>query len=324
MTQQPLLSVQDLRTYFYTRKGVVKVLDGLSFDLMPGQIMGLVGETGSGKSVSGASVMRILKPPGMIVGGRVLLGGRDLVPLSEDLMARVRGTEIAMIFQNPRSALNPVLTVGRVLTQVLIHRRGLDRAAAHNEAIRLLTAVHISEPERRMKTYPHQLSGGMCQRVMIALALSCKPKLLIADEPTTGLDVTTQFQIIQLLKEMRNQTGTAQIIITHDLGMASELCDTIAVMYAGEIVEMAPVAEIFERPRHPYTIGLLKSRPRIGVRDELAVIPGNVPDALRRPSGCPFHPRCAYAVDRCKEGPPIQESIGQGHLVSCHRWEVTE
>lgn len=324
MTDESLLSVRDLRTYFYTRRGVVKVLEGLSFDLYRGQIMGLVGETGSGKSVTGASILRILKKPGKLVGGQVLLSGRDLTRLSEAEMDQVRGTEISMIFQNPRSALNPLLTVGQLVTQVLRYRRGMDRASARAEAIRLLSAVHIPEPERRLHAYPHQLSGGMCQRVMIALALSCSPNLLVADEPTTGLDVTTQYQIMQLLREMRDTTGSAQIIITHDLGLTAELCDVIAVMYAGEIVEMAPVAEIFQRPRHPYTIGLLKARPRIGVRAELAVIPGNVPDALRRPAGCPFHLRCAFAADLCRAEVPVRETIGDGHLVACHRWEVTQ
>lgn len=321
---QPLLSVRDLRTHFFTRKGVVKVLEGLSFDLQPGQIMGLVGETGSGKSVTGASIMRILKHPGRVVGGQVLLGGRDLTRLTEEQMAQVRGKEIAMIFQNPRSALNPLLTVGQLLTQVLRHRRGMDRPSARAEAVRLLSAVHIPDPERRLHAYPHQMSGGMCQRVMIALALSCNPQLLIADEPTTGLDVTTQYQIIQLLKELRDRTGTSQIVITHDLGLAAELCDVIAVMYAGEIVELAPVAEIFAQPRHPYTRGLLRSRPRIGERKELEVIPGNVPDALHRPGGCAYHPRCPLAVADCARQRPAPEPIGGGRIVACHRWEVTE
>lgn len=319
-----LLSVRDLRTHFFTRKGVVKVLDGLSFDLAPGQIMGLVGETGSGKSVTGHSILRIVKKPGRIVGGEIRLEGRDLVGLSEDEMAQARGREIAMIFQNPRAALNPLLTVGDLMTQVLRHRRGMGKRDARDEAVRLLQSVHIPDPARRLGAYPHQLSGGMCQRVMIAVALSCRPRILVADEPTTGLDVTIQYQIIQLLRELRDTTGTAEIVITHDLALAAELCDVIAVMYAGEIVELAPVTELFSRPRHPYTIGLLGSRPRLGSREELPVIPGHVPDALRRPSGCSFHPRCPWAGDVCRREAPVAREITPGHQVACHHSEVTQ
>jgi oligopeptide/dipeptide ABC transporter ATP-binding protein len=320
---KPLLSVRGLQTHFFTRKGVVKVLDGLSFDLLPGQIMGLVGETGSGKSVTGASILRILKKPGKVVSGEVWLNGRNLLDLPETAMREVRGKEISMIFQNPRASLNPLLSVGQQLTQVLRYRRGMSTTEAQQEAIRLLGSVHIPAPEQRLHAYPHQLSGGMCQRIMIALALSCNPQLLIADEPTTGLDVTTQFQIIQLLKELRETRGTAQIVITHDLGMAAELCDVIAVMYAGELVEIAPVAELFSRPRHPYTIDLLKSRPTLGKQGEIPVIPGNVPDALRRPSGCPFHPRCSFATEECHQVIPALELIGDGHRVACHHWKET-
>ncbi|HEX6288897.1 MAG TPA: ABC transporter ATP-binding protein [Herpetosiphonaceae bacterium] len=321
LTTAPLLSVRGLQTHFATRRGIVKVLDGLSFDVLPGQIMGLVGETGSGKSVTGASILRILKKPGKIVGGEIWLGGRNLRALSEAAMDEVRGKEIAMIFQNPRAALNPLLTIGELLTQVVRYRRGLGAAEARQEALRLLNSVHIPDPALRMRAYPHQLSGGMCQRVMIALALSCNPQLLIADEPTTGLDVTTQYQVVRLLKELRETRGTAQIVITHDLGMAAELCDIIAVMYAGEIVELATVAEIFSQPRHPYTQGLLRSRPKLGQTDMLPVIPGNVPDPLRPPSGCRFHPRCPLATEVCQRTVPRKETIGAGHEVACHHWE---
>ncbi|HEY0607007.1 MAG TPA: ABC transporter ATP-binding protein, partial [Herpetosiphonaceae bacterium] len=260
---------------------------------------------------------------GRITGGAIWLNGRNLAALSEAQMREIRGTEIAMIFQNPRAALNPLLTIGQLLTQTLRYRRGMTPQQARVEAIRLLGSVHIPDPEQRLGAYPHQLSGGMCQRVMIALALSCNPQLLIADEPTTGLDVTTQYQIVQLLKELRTERGTAQIVITHDLAMAAELCDVIAVMYAGEIVELATVAEIFARPRHPYTQGLLRSRPKLGQSGALPVIPGNVPNPLKPPAGCRFHPRCPLATEICREQMPPRQPIGAGHEVACHHWEQT-
>jgi oligopeptide/dipeptide ABC transporter ATP-binding protein len=285
--------------------------------------MGLVGETGSGKSVTGASILRLLKRPGRVVGGQIHFAGRDLLQLSEAEMQRVRGREIAMIFQNPRAALNPLFTVGDLMAEVIMRHKGVSRAEARHQAVELLRSVHIPEAERRLEAYPHQLSGGMCQRVMIALALSCGPKLLIADEPTTGLDVTTQFQVVQLLKEMQQKLGTALMVITHDLGLAAQLCDVIAVMYLGDIVEWAPVGEIFTRPRHPYTQGLLAARPRVGQYGELAVIPGSVPDPRQRPGGCPFRTRCAFAVAQCATARPGYSLASESHRVACHRWEVT-
>lgn len=317
----PLLSVRDLKTYFFTRKGVAKVLDGLTFDVGKGEIVGLVGESGSGKSVTGFSIVQLLKHPGKLVGGEILFEGRDLTKLNQDGMQELRGREISMVFQNPRSSLNPVLTVGEQITQVLRYRRGMSKSEAHTEAIRLLSTVHIPEPERRLKAFAHQLSGGMAQRVMIAMAISCSPKLLIADEPTTGLDVTIEYQIIELLKEMRDVTGASVIVITHDLNMAAEVCDRIMVMYAGRIVEQAPVRDFFTTPRHPYTVGLLASRPQLAVEQEIPTIPGNVPDLIHRPSGCPFHPRCRWATELCAQQEPPYRQLSERHIAACHHVE---
>ena len=319
MTNQhkTLLEIRNLQTYFFTRRGVVKVLDGLNLSIERGQIVGLVGETGAGKSVTGFSIMRLVRKPGQIVGGEILLNGRDLLKLSAEDMRQVRGTEMAMIFQDPRAALNPVLKIGQLLEQVLRYRRGMDSKEAREAAVDLLRTVHISDPRQRLQVYAHQLSGGMCQRVMIAMALACQPDLLIADEPTTGLDVTIQQQIILLLKELRDQMGTTQIIVTHDLGLAAELCDAIAVMYAGDVVEFAPVEELFNRPRHPYTIGLMRSRPLFGERETIATIPGSVANFSQKPAGCPFHPRCEFAFDHCIQDKPTPFKLGAGHFSQC-------
>ncbi len=317
----PLLEVRDLRTYFFMRRGVAKVLDGLSFTVDKGEIVGLVGESGSGKSVTGFSIVRLLKHPGRIVSGEVLFEGRDLTKISNDEMQALRGKEISMVFQNPRSSLNPLVNVGDLITQVLRHRRGMNGVEAKEEAIRLLKTVHIPEPERRLKSFAHQLSGGMAQRVMIAMAISCSPKLLIADEPTTGLDVTIEHQIIELLEEMRSVTGASVIVVTHDLNMAAEVCDRIMVMYAGNIVEQAPVREFFTGPRHPYTVGLLASRPHLAVEEDIPTIPGNVPDLVNRPSGCPFHPRCRWATEICSQVAPPVITISSGHTAACHHIE---
>lgn len=312
-----LLEIRNLQTHFFTRKGVVKVLDGLNLTIKRGQIIGLVGETGAGKSVTGFSIMRLVRKPGMIVGGEILIKGRDLLKLTDDGMRQVRGTEIAMIFQDPRAALNPVFQVGRLLEQVLYHRRNMNTVQARATALDLMRMVHISDPVERLKSYPHQLSGGMCQRISIAMALACQPELLIADEPTTGLDVTVQRQIILLLKELRDQMGTAQIIITHDLGLAAELCDAVAVMYAGDIVEFAPVEELFNRPRHPYTIGLMRSRPLFGDRRRIPAIGGSIAEFTEPPAGCPFHPRCEFAFSRCSERKPRPIAVGPDHTSQC-------
>jgi peptide/nickel transport system ATP-binding protein len=318
---EPLLEIRDLKTHFYTRRGVAKVLDGLSFRVGKGEIVGLVGESGSGKSVTGFSIVRLLKNPGRIVGGEVVFEGRDLAKLSEDEIQEIRGKQISMIFQNPRSSLNPVISIGEQIAQVLRYRREMSKDRAWQAAIDLLRTVHIPEPERRMRAFPHQMSGGMAQRVMIAMAISCSPKLLIADEPTTGLDVTIEYQIIQLLKEMRDLTGTSVIVITHDLNMAAEVCDRIMVMYAGRIVEEAPVQDFFTTPRHPYTVGLLASRPSLAVDADIPTIPGNVPDLINRPTGCPFHPRCRWATEVCSVQDPAFREIASSHFAACHHVE---
>lgn len=318
---EPLLEIRDLKTHFFTRRGVAKVLDGLSFRVGKGEIVGLVGESGSGKSVTGFSIVRLLKNPGRIVAGKILFDGRDLTRLSEKDIQEVRGKQISMIFQNPRSSLNPVISIGEQIAQVLRYRRGMGKDEAWQAAIDLLRTVHIPEPERRMRAFPHQMSGGMAQRVMIAMAISCSPQLLIADEPTTGLDVTIEYQIIQLLKEMRDLTGMSVIVITHDLNMAAEVCDRIMVMYAGRIVEEAPVQDFFTTPRHPYTVGLLASRPSLAVDADIPTIPGNVPDLINRPAGCPFHPRCRWATEVCRDQDPAFREIAPSHFAACHHVE---
>lgn len=322
--ETPMLEVRDLETQFFTRKGVARVLDRLSFSIGKGEIVGLVGESGSGKSVTGFSIVNLIKSPGKIVAGEILFEGRDLTRLSEDQMRDIRGKDIAMIFQNPRGSLNPVLTVGDQLGQVLKYRQGMNKKQAQERATELLRLVHIPEPERRLKAYPHQLSGGMAQRVMIAMAISCSPHLLIADEPTTGLDVTIEYQIIQLLKEMRDLTGTSVIAITHDLNMAAEVCDRIMVMYAGKVVEQAPVLQFFTKPSHPYTLGLLASRPSLSGGDEIPTIPGNVPDLIHRPTGCAFHPRCRWATQECISIEPLPREVGPGHTAACHHLEEVQ
>jgi oligopeptide/dipeptide ABC transporter ATP-binding protein len=316
-----LLELRDLKTYFFTRKGTARVLEDLSLTLDKGEIVGLVGESGSGKSVTGFSIVNLLKPPGKVVSGQILFDGNDITNLPESAMREIRGKQISMIFQNPRASLNPLLSVGEQIGQVLIHRQGMSKKQARERSIELLRTVHIPEPERRLSAYPHQLSGGMAQRVMIAMAISCSPRLLIADEPTTGLDVTIEYQIVQLLREMRDLSEMSVIVITHDLNMAAEVCDRIMVMYAGRIVEEARVEEFFSRPRHPYTIGLLASRPHLQVEQDIPTIPGNVPDLIIRPTGCAFHPRCRWATEICtRQDPPLLD-IGNGHYAACHHTE---
>lgn len=311
----PLLDIQGLRTSFFTARGPVPILEGLDLRVNPQEILGLVGESGSGKSVTAASIMRLLKPPGRVLGGRMLFDGRDLLTLTEREMDDVRGLKIAMIFQNPRSCLNPLLPIGRQLRNVLRRRPDTPPGRVPGLAPALLSDVGLPDPDRVLAAYPHELSGGMCQRVMIALALACSPRLLIADEPTTGLDVTVQQQIIALLRRLAERNRMAQIIISHDLGLVAEVCDAVAVMYAGRIVEYGPVIDIFDRPQHPYTRALLDCRPRMGAA--LRSIRGTIPNFAERPPGCPFHPRCDRARSICAAEIPPSSEAG-GHAVACY------
>jgi oligopeptide/dipeptide ABC transporter ATP-binding protein len=318
----PLLEVRGLRTSFHTRDGVVRAVDGIDFTVNAGEILGLVGESGCGKSVTSMSIMGLVAKPGRIDGGEVLFDGTDLVRLDPEAMRKIRGDRISMIFQQPQSSLNPVWDVGAQIGEVLVIHRNMRRKAARERAMELLQMVGIPDPKRRLDSYPHEMSGGMAQRVMIAMALACEPELLIADEPTTALDVTIQAQILDLIRELRQQTGTAVVLITHDLGVVAEMCDRVAVMYAGEIIETADTATLFRDPRHPYTRGLISSIPVVGeVRSELAVIPGNVPNLIDMPPACRFAPRCIVRIEEdvknSTEAHPALLPIGAGHEARC-------
>ena len=322
----PLLEVEGLKTHFYTRDGIVRAVDGVSFSVQSGETLAIVGESGCGKSVTSLSILRLIaSPPGRTVAGSIRFEGRDLLGLTEPEMRKVRGNEISMIFQEPMTSLNPVLTIGRQIAEALTLHRGLDRGAAWAKAIEMLAMVNIPEPSRRVGEYPHQLSGGMRQRVMIAMALACNPKLLIADEPTTALDVTIQAQILDLMRGLKSKTGAAIVLITHDLGVVAEMAQRVIVMYAGRKGEEAPVDALFARPRHPYTQGLLHSIPRLGAtasgeRVRLEEIRGMVPSMRDEIPGCVFAPRCTYATDRCRtEYPPLEEKAA-GPTVAC--WEA--
>jgi peptide/nickel transport system ATP-binding protein len=319
----PLLEIRSLSTHFFTEEGVVRAVENVSFEIHPGEIVSLVGESGCGKSVTGLSILRLIpSPPGQIVSGEILFDGRDLLQLKEKEMEKVRGNEIAMIFQEPMTSLNPVFTIGdQIMEAILLHQK-LDKIEARRRTMEMLDRVKIPSPEMRIDAYPHQLSGGMRQRAMIAMALSCQPKLLIADEPTTALDVTIQAQILQLLKEIQREMGMAVMLITHDLGVVSEIADRVAVMYAGRIVEMAPIEAIFGQMRHPYTKGLMDSIPQLQEkRRRLNAIPGQVPNPMDLPVGCKFHPRCYLMIKECKkEDPPLLQVNGD-HYTRCIRWQ---
>jgi peptide/nickel transport system ATP-binding protein len=320
---QPLLDVVDLKTWFFTRDGIVRAVDGVSLHVMPGETLAIVGESGCGKSVTALSILRLVpSPPGRIVSGEIRFAGRDLLALSDAAMREVRGNDISMIFQEPMTSLNPVLTIGRQIAETLTLHQGLSHADALQRAVEMLRLVHIPEPERRIAQYPHQLSGGMRQRVMIAMALACNPKLLIADEPTTALDVTIQAQILDLMRELKTKIDAAIVLITHDLGVVAEMAQRVVVMYAGRKAEEAPVGKLFRRPLHPYTKGLLNSVPRLGAtlaqaEVRLAEIPGTVPSLKEPIPGCPFAARCDFATEICHDRPPPFEEKAPAHFAAC-------
>ena len=316
-----LLEVKNLKTYFFTEDGIVKAVDGVDFEVYKGETLGVVGESACGKSVTAFSIMRLLDYPGKTVGGEVIFKGENLLKKTEDEMRRIRGKEIAMIFQEPMTALNPVLTVGFQISEALMMHFKISKKEALKKSIELLKKVEIPIPEQRVNEYPHQLSGGMRQRAMIAMAMSCDPALLIADEPTTALDVTIQAQILDLMKSLLREFNGSLIMITHDLGVIAEIADSIAVMYAGKIVEYADKKTIFHNPLHPYTFGLLTSIPRLDVEmKRLNVIPGIVPNPLHFPTGCKFNPRCRFATNKCREEEPPLIKVEEGHLVRC--WNI--
>jgi len=316
---EPLLEVRDLKTYFYTDRGIARAVDGVSFRIPARSTLGLVGESGCGKSVSALSILRLIQsPPGKIVGGSIHFEGRNLLELSEEEIRRVRGNKISMIFQEPMTSLNPVFTIGDQITEAIRTHQPVNRVEALDRAIELLRRVRIPSAETQVTQYPHQISGGMRQRVMIAMALACNPKLLIADEPTTALDVTIQAQILELLRELQQEFGMSILLITHDLGVVAEMADFVAVMYAGQVVEYAPAEELFAHPSHPYTLGLFHSRPSLGQRKErLNVIPGTVPNPIHFPSGCRFHPRCSYVQDVCRTTDVRLEEVAPEHTSAC-------
>ena len=321
-----LLEVSDLGTWFYTRQGIVKAVDGVDFEVAAGETLAIVGESGCGKSMTALSLMRLIpEPPGRIVSGSIRLAGRDLLKISEEEMRDVRGNEISMIFQEPMTSLNPVMTIGKQISEALILHRDMDRKAAMKRAIEMLDLVRIPEPAQRAKEYPHQLSGGMRQRAMIAMALACNPKVLIADEPTTALDVTIQAQILELIVELQREFSAAVILITHDLGVVAETAHRVIVMYAGRKVEEATVDELFAKPLHPYTVGLMNSIPRLDLmrgqtdrsNERLQEIPGIVPPLFDLPPGCAFAPRCNRADDKCRSERPVYEEKQPAHWAAC-------
>ena len=321
MDEAPLLSVRDLTVAFDTRRGAFEAVSGVSFDVRPGRTLGVVGESGSGKSVTAMALMRLLPDSARVTAGQVRFGARDLGPLSDREMQSIRGRGIAMVFQDPMASLNPILTIGWQVMEPLMLQLGLGRRAARARAQELLSLVRIPSPAEIMRAYPHELSGGMRQRVMIAIALSCGPKLLIADEPTTALDVTTQAQILELLRDLQQRLDMSVLLITHDLGVVAEFADEVLVMYAGRIVERSPVMALFDRPGHPYTEGLLRSMPPLEDEDPevLPAIEGNVASPFALPTGCAFHPRCPYAWDDCTRILPPFAPVGEGHEAACLR-----
>jgi len=317
---QSLLEIEDLRTYFFTEAGVVKAVDGISVKVKESQTIGLVGESGSGKTVTALSALRVVPRPGRIVGGSIRFDGEDLLAKSEEEMRKFRGPKMAVVFQDPTTSLNPVYTVEKQLSDILMLHMDMTKQEASRSALRLLERVGIPEPERRLRAYPHELSGGMKQRVAIARALSCEPRLLFADEPTTNLDVTIQAQVLELMKQLQKDLKMSMVMITHDMGIIADMAERVTVLYAGRVMEEADTPMLFTSPKHPYTEALLKAVPSVAETRTLEVIPGNIPNLIEVPSGCVFHPRCKYAKDICmKEIPPL-EKVEEGHYVACHRW----
>ena len=314
-----LVEVKNLEVSFFTYAGEVKAVRGISYNLKPGEVMGIVGESGSGKSVSSYGLMGIIPEPGKVIGGQILFEGRDVTAMSEKELLKIRGKDISMIFQDPMTSLNPLFTIRNQIEESLRKHTSLDKDQRQKRMVELLTLVGINQPEKRLKQYPHEFSGGMRQRVMIAMALACDPKLLIADEPTTALDVTIQAQILELLKELKDKIHMGIVFITHDLGVVSDICDSISVMYAGTIVESGSSDQIFYEPRHPYTWGLLASVPKIDTDEHQRLIPieGNPVDLINPPKGCPFAPRCKHCMKICIDQAPPQCQVGEGHMAAC-------
>jgi oligopeptide/dipeptide ABC transporter ATP-binding protein len=328
-SSKPLLEVKGLKTYFFTEDGVVKAVDGVDFDVLPGEVLGLVGESGCGKSVTSFSIMRLVGPPGRVVDGQIIFEGRDLLKMPETEMVHMRGDRVSMIFQQPQSSLNPVFKVGDQVAEVLQIHQNKGKEASWEQAVELLKLVGIPDAARKAHAYPHEMSGGQAQRVMIAMALALSPQLLIADEPTTALDVTIQAQILDLIRDLRTRLGTSVILITHDLGVIAEMADRVAVMYAGRIVEHSDVNTLFEKPMHPYTQGLIGSIPVLGeVREKLDVIPGNVPNLVNLPAGCRFAPRCRareqYGLEICTRVEPDLCETEHAHTVRCWLYQDYE
>ncbi len=319
MSEKRILEVNNLKTYFYSDSGVVKAVDDVSFYVNEGETLGIVGESGCGKSISSMSIVRLVEtPPGKYEGGEILFDGKDMLKISDDELRNIRGNDISFIFQEPMTSLNPIFRIGDQISEALILHQGMSRSEARQTSIKMLETVRIPNPERVVDEYPFSLSGGMRQRVMIAMALACKPKLLIADEPTTALDVTIQAQVLDLMNNLKKDINASIIFITHDLGVIAEMSDRVMVMYAGKVAEVAPVDEIFKNPKHPYTVGLINSKPDMATESaRLNVIPGNVPDLNNKPSGCPFHTRCPKAMDICKQEFPGETILDENHKVAC-------
>jgi oligopeptide/dipeptide ABC transporter ATP-binding protein len=317
--QDSLLEIRDLKTYFFTEAGVVKAVDGANVDVKPKETVGLVGESGSGKTVTALSALRIIPRPGKIVTGSVTFDGEDVLAKSEEEMRKLRGPKMAMVFQDPSSSLNPLYTVEKQLSDILMLHRKLSKKEASRRAEYLLDLVGIQDPKTRLKAYPHELSGGMKQRIAIARALSCEPTLLFADEPTTNLDVTVQAQVLELMKKLQHDLGMSMVMITHDMGIIADMTERVTIMYAGKVMEASYTKTIFHEPKHPYTEALLAAVPRVDQRKILEVIPGNIPNLIEPPSGCVFHPRCKYAKQVCIDRMPPLEEVGKNHSAACHR-----